>query len=83
MARDLPGYLKKVRAGETLLVTDGERAVAEIKPVRQEAASTNGERPLGFARGEFTVPDAFFEPLPENELGLWEGRNEGGDETAA
>ena len=29
-------------------------------------------------KGKFVVPDSFFDPLPEEELALWEGR---GDDT--
>ena len=26
--------------------------------------------------GQFTVPDSFFDPLPEEELAAWEGRGD-------
>ncbi|ROZ62097.1 toxin-antitoxin system, antitoxin component, PHD family protein [Kocuria soli] len=31
----------------------------------------SGERELGF--GTYSVPDSFFEPLPDDEIGAWEG----------
>ena len=34
--RDLLGYLRRVEAGETLLVVRDDHPVAEIKPVRNE-----------------------------------------------
>lgn len=79
--RDFATLLKKVEAGETLVITDGGRAVAEVKPVAEGGGTQR--RPLGFARGLFTVPDSFFDPLPEEDLRLWEGRGEGDDEAAA
>jgi len=26
-------------------------------------------------KGKFTVPDSFFDPLPDEELSAWEGRS--------
>jgi hypothetical protein len=31
-------------------------------------------RPIGLAKGEFTVPDNFNDPLPENVLQTFEGK---------
>jgi antitoxin (DNA-binding transcriptional repressor) of toxin-antitoxin stability system len=60
--RDLPGYLKRVRAGETFLVLDADKPVAELKPVTQPVQQL---RPFGLCAGEFTVPEDFDAPLPE------------------
>ena len=71
--RDLVGYLQRVEAGETLLVVQAEKPVAEIKP-----ASYNAEaqqlRPIGLCTGEFVVPDDFDTPLPDDMLDAFEGR---------
>jgi antitoxin (DNA-binding transcriptional repressor) of toxin-antitoxin stability system len=32
IARDLPGYLQRVEAGETLMIMRGDKPVAEVKP---------------------------------------------------
>ena len=32
-----------------------------------------GARPIGLARGRFTVPDSFFEPLPDDVIESFEG----------
>jgi len=68
---DLPAYLQRVEAGETLVVVRDGKPVAEIKPVTPEY---NASRPFGLCAGEFTVPDAFDEPLPESIIGEFEGR---------
>ena len=60
MQRDPLAVLRRVEAGETVLVTRGERAVAEIKPVPVRAGEP---RPFGLCAGEFTVPDDFDQPL--------------------
>jgi prevent-host-death family protein len=66
--RDLPGYLKQVQAGETLVVTQAGKPVAEIKP------PISYQRPFGLAKGDFVVPDDFDEPLPEHILDEFESR---------
>lgn len=65
--RDLLGYLKKVGAGETLMVYQEDHPLAEIRPVDPEALTP---RPFGLCAGEFTVPEDFDEPLPEGAFSL-------------
>ena len=48
--------------------------IAEITPIEKRRTSP---RKLGFAKGEFEVTDAFFEPLPEELLAAFEGRGPG------
>ena len=68
--RDLPAYLQRVEAGETLVVVRAGQPVAEIKPVDPGAKKL---RPLGLCAGEFTVPEDFDAPLPEDILNAFEG----------
>jgi antitoxin (DNA-binding transcriptional repressor) of toxin-antitoxin stability system len=65
MQRDPLGLLRRVEAGETVLVTREERAVAEIKPI---SAPASEPRPFGLCAGEFSVPDDFDHPLPDGVL---------------
>jgi antitoxin (DNA-binding transcriptional repressor) of toxin-antitoxin stability system len=65
LQRDPLGLLRRVEAGETVLVTRDERAVAEMKPVPVRASE---QRPFGLCAGEFAVPDDFDQPLPEGIL---------------
>jgi antitoxin (DNA-binding transcriptional repressor) of toxin-antitoxin stability system len=71
MQNDPLGCLRRVEDGETLLVLRDERPVAEIKPVSSPAGQP---RPYGLCAGEFTVPDDFDRPLPDNLLQEFEGR---------
>jgi antitoxin (DNA-binding transcriptional repressor) of toxin-antitoxin stability system len=71
MQRDLPACLQRVEAGETLVIVRGGKPVAEVKPVGAAAQSL---RPSGLAKGEFTVPDDFDAPLPEDILKSFEGK---------
>ncbi len=69
--RNPADFLHRVAAGEEILLLDGQRAVAEVKPL---AATPAGPRPWGLAAGEFTVPDDFDAPLPEELLNDFEGQ---------
>jgi antitoxin (DNA-binding transcriptional repressor) of toxin-antitoxin stability system len=63
--RDFLSYLRRVQAGETLVILQADKPVAELKPVstiKQEL------RPFGLCEGEFEVPDDFNDPLPEGYL---------------
>jgi prevent-host-death family protein len=69
--RDLQSYLQQVEAGETVVIVRGGKPVAEIRPV---AASLKSPRPFGLCAGQFTVPDDFDDPLPEEILRQFEGK---------
>lgn len=71
LQRDPLALLERVEAGESILVTRGGHAVAELRPVTRAAA---GPRPFGLAAGAFTVPADFDAPLPEDILREFEGR---------
>lgn len=73
---DLVGYLTRVQAGESLLVTQEGRPVAEINPIKSVEPDDLPltRRPSGLAEGEFIVPDDFDDPLPDELQRLFEGR---------
>ena len=68
--QEFSAYLKRVEAGETLVIMRAGQPVAEVKPV---VAHTNTLRPCGLCAGEFVVPDDFDAPLPEDLLHAFEG----------
>jgi antitoxin (DNA-binding transcriptional repressor) of toxin-antitoxin stability system len=69
--RDPSKYLRQVEAGETIVIVQADKAIAELRPI-----SSNGKqlRPFGLCAGEFTVPDDFDAPLPEEILSAFEGK---------
>jgi antitoxin (DNA-binding transcriptional repressor) of toxin-antitoxin stability system len=71
--RDLLTYLQRVAAGETLVIVQADKPLAELKPVSYDAAAKQ-LRPIGLGAGDFTVPDDFDAPLPEDLLASFEGR---------
>jgi hypothetical protein len=55
---------------ETLLIVRDGQPVVEMKPVKTGAETL---RPFGLCAGEFTVPEDFDAPLPEDILQAFEG----------
>ena len=64
----LSRLLKQVEAGEEVTIARNGEPIARLTPMRKR-----GKRKPGSMAGLFTVPDSFFDPLPEEELALWEG----------
>ncbi len=67
----LSRYLKRVAEGEHILLCLRNVPIAEIRPLPPLETEP---RPIGLARGLFTVPPSFFEPLPEDVLDSFEAR---------
>ena len=57
--------LLRVHAGEEIIIAKAGKPYAKLVPLKQVT-----ERVPGIAKGKVT--DAFFEPLPEEELQKWE-----------
>lgn len=62
-------YYHRVLEGETVVVFEKDRAIAEMRPL----ATRTGRRPIGLAKGDFVVPDDFNDPLFDDILQLFEG----------
>ncbi len=60
--------LEKAHAGQEIIVAKAGKPYARLVPLAPEPA----KRQPGRLRGK--IGDAFFEPLPEDELRAWEGR---------
>ena len=69
--QDLSTYLQRVEAGETLVIIRAGKPVAEVKPIVPRVESL---RPFGLCAGEFTVPEDFDAPLPEDILNAFEAK---------
>lgn len=63
----LSQLLDRALAGEEIVLARSGRPLARIVPLEDQ-----GARRPGIAKGRVT--DAFFEPLPEDELDAWEAR---------
>ena len=67
--QNLPIYLQRVEDGEEFIILKAGKPLAEIKPVQPHP---NLLRPYGLCAGEFTVPDDFDTPLPEEIINEFE-----------
>ena len=61
----LSRLLEEVRSGEEVIIARRGKAIARLCPLHPPA-----RREPGLLKGK--VDDAFFEPLPEEELAAWE-----------
>lgn len=61
--------VERAAAGEDILIAKAGKPVARL--TRIETAAEAGPRQPGMFPG-LAVPDAFFDPLPDEELSAWE-----------
>lgn len=65
----LSRYLDRLAQGEKIVLCKRNVPIAEIRPLPEKRALS---RPIGLAKGEFEIPDEFFDPLPEDVIaGFW------------
>ena len=72
---NLSKLIARAQAGEEIVILKGRTPVARLMPIAQAGS----KRRFGAYKGEFSVPDSFFDPLPEEELAAWEGKGYHGD----
>ena len=69
---NLSRYLAAVEKGQTVIVCKRNVPIAEIRPLPRKPGS---RRPIGLARDKgVRLPDSFFEPLPAELIGAFEGK---------
>ena len=64
--------LDRAHAGEEIILAKAGKPYAKLVPIRAERS----RRIPGRFAGLFAVGDEIFDPLPEEELRLWEGRDD-------
>lgn len=65
----LSRLLKSAAAGEEIVITRGKTPVARLVAYAEQPP----ERKFGAMKGMVALTDAFFEPLPADELARWYG----------
>jgi prevent-host-death family protein len=70
----LSSLLKEAEKGEVVIITSGraKTPVAKLEPIQPVAKKRLG----ALETPGFVLSAKFFEPLPEDELRLWEGGGE-------
>ncbi|MFN0302426.1 MAG: type II toxin-antitoxin system Phd/YefM family antitoxin [Burkholderiales bacterium] len=66
----LSKYLAKLRPGESILICKRNVPIAELRALPRQGGKP---RPIGLAKAEFSVPESFFEPLPDTVINEFEG----------
>ena len=70
---NLSRLLRQVEAGEEVVIARNGKPVVRLErlaPVKKN----RGKRQFGAWKGKIKLDDSFFDPLPEEELAMWEGR---------
>ena len=67
----LSHYLEEVEQGETIILCRRNQPVAEIRPLPPRRLK---KRPIGLAKGKFSVPVSFFDELPVDVTAPFNGR---------
>jgi prevent-host-death family protein len=65
----LSKLVRRVERGEEVVIARGRTPVARLVPYQAEPP----ERGFGSMKGKVWLDESFWEPLPEEELKLWEG----------
>lgn len=64
----LSKLIELAQAGEDVVIARGDTPVARLVPISTQLP----ERRPGTLRGVVDITDAFFEPLPDDELDAWD-----------
>jgi prevent-host-death family protein len=64
----LSQLIERAHAGEEIVIARGDVPVAQLVPIIEQEP----KRAPGTLRGVVKVTDSFFEPLPTEELEVWE-----------
>jgi prevent-host-death family protein len=66
----LSQLIERAHAGEEVVIARRDVPVARLVPITHDAP----KRRPGTLRGVVKIPKSFFEPLPADELDVWEGK---------
>jgi prevent-host-death family protein len=65
----LSKLIERVERGEEVVIARGKTPVARLVPYAPEQP----QRGFGSMKGKVWLDESFWEPLPEEEMKLWEG----------
>jgi prevent-host-death family protein len=73
----LSEYLDRALAGERIVICRHNKPIVELRPFAEVRVEP---RPIGPLPGRpaFEVSPSFFDPLPDEDLALWEGASDPG-----
>ncbi len=68
----LSRYLAKLKPGETIQICKRNTPIAELRAL---PARPRKPRPIGLAKGKVVIHPGFFDPLPDDLIAAFEGRD--------
>lgn len=71
-AAHLTEHIAGMSPGDKIILCEDSSPVAEILPLPK---SSSEPRPIGLGAGLAKVPESFFDPLPDELLDLFEGKD--------
>ena len=72
--KHLSALLAEVEAGGEVVIARDDKPVARL--VAEPAEQARPQRVFGSMKGRVAMDDSFFDPLPEDELALWNGEGD-------
>jgi antitoxin (DNA-binding transcriptional repressor) of toxin-antitoxin stability system len=78
VAAKLWSLLEAAGRGEDVVITRDGQAIAKVVAVSSDPLVK--KRVFGALKGRIGLGPEFFEPLPEDELALWEGGEDAGND---
>lgn len=69
---NLSKLIAQVEAGGEVIIARGKTPVAKLMP----ADPPRPKRVFGSMKGQISIDERFFEPLPDDELALWNGEGD-------
>ncbi len=66
----LSRYLNRLKKGEKVIICKRNVPIAELTRIDPESTKP---RPFGLGKGLIKINPSFWDPLPDDELRLWEG----------
>jgi prevent-host-death family protein len=69
---NLSKLIAEVEAGGEVVIARGKTPVVKLSP----ADPPRPKRVFGSMKGQISIDERFFEPLPDDELALWNGEGD-------
>ena len=67
---NLSKLIARALAGEEVVIANRTTPQVKLVPIEEKPTP---KRTFGSLKGKIVLDDSFFDPLPEDELRLWEG----------
>lgn len=68
----LSQLIARAEAGEEIVIARGGTPVAKLVPIQPPKA----KRRFGAMKGQIALDESFWDPLPDDELRLWNGEGD-------